>query len=107
MGIRPPVVPCGTQTNSGGEGTTTTTHNLGSTPGVVNIDFDMFAIPDSLDVFYRGVLVASTNGPVSGAGTLTFNYNSTNNIFDITVVVTGPAGTQWTYTVNCPVPPSS
>lgn len=103
MGIRPPVVPCGTQTNSGGEGITTTIHNLGSTPGVVNINFDMFAIMDSLDVFYQGNIVASTNGPVSGPGTLTFNYNPTNNIFNITVVVTGPVGTSWNYTVNCPV----
>jgi hypothetical protein len=34
----------------------------------------MYGIPDRLDYFYKGVLVASTGGLVSGTGTLQWAY---------------------------------
>jgi hypothetical protein len=44
------------------------------TPGLVRITYDMYGIPDRLDCFYKGVLVASTDGLVSGTGTLQWAY---------------------------------
>lgn len=61
--------PCGQVTASGGQGVTRTRHALGPAPGLVRITYDMYSIPDRLDCFYKGVLVASTGGLVSGSGT--------------------------------------
>lgn len=61
-----PQQPCGQVTASGGQGTTKTRHALGPDAGTVGIIYDMFSIPDRLDGFYKGTLVASTGGLVSG-----------------------------------------
>lgn len=52
---------------SGGEGITSTLHNMGSNPGVVKIEYETFTVPDRIDVFYNGVWVAGTGsnpGPI-------------------------------------------
>lgn len=104
LDVRPPH-PCGQVTTSGGPGTTTTRHSLGSLAGTVRITFDMFSIPDRMDCFYRGVLVASTGGLVSGSGALTWNYDPLPDDPTWCVVkMSAPnAGTAWTYTVHCPM----
>ena len=100
---RPPQ-PCGQVTASGGQGTTKTRHGLGPTAGLVRITYDMYSIPDRLDCFYKGVLVASTGGLVSGAGTLSWAYAPQPG--DPTwcmVVMSAPnSGTAWVYTLDCP-----
>lgn len=100
---RPPR-PCGEVTASGGKGTTRTRHALGPVGGQVQITYNMYTIPDRLDCFYQGVLVASTGGLVSNEGTLQWVYAPQPG--DLTwclIVVSAPEdGTAWTYTVNCP-----
>jgi hypothetical protein len=100
---RPPR-PCGEVTASGGEGTTRTRHALGPAPGVVRITYDMFTIPDRLDCYYMGVLVATTGGLVSGQGTLEWSYlPALGDPSWCLVVVSAPnSGTAWVYTINCP-----
>jgi hypothetical protein len=101
---RPPQ-PCGEVTASGGQGTTKTRHGLGPDAGLVRITYDMYSIPDRLDCFYKGVLVASTGGLVSGAATLQWAYNpQPGDPSWCLVVVSAPnSGTAWTYTVQCPI----
>lgn len=101
---RPPR-PCGEITASGGEGTTRTRHALGPIAGLVQITYEMYAIPDRLDCFYQGVLVASTGGPVAGTGTLQWAYApSPGDPTWCLVVVSAPtAGTAWVYTIACPL----
>lgn len=99
-----PDVPCGQTATSGGAGVTVTMHPLGSTPGTVKIDYNMYGAADSMDVYYRDKLVASTNGLVQNTGSLTFEYAPVNNDYEIKVIVTGgSSGTAWDYIVNCPV----
>ena len=64
----------------------------------------MYGIPDRLDCFYKGVLVATTAGLVSGTGTLTWAYSpAPGNPQWCLVIVSAPqGGTAWTYTINCP-----
>lgn len=102
---RPPK-PCGQVTASGGQGTTRTRHALGASPGLVRITYDMYGIPDRLDCFYKGVLVASTGGLVSGTGTLQWTYApAPGDPSWCLVVMSAPnSGTAWVYTINCPVP---
>lgn len=100
---RPPK-PCGEVTASGGEGTTRTRHALGPVAGLVQIAYDMYTIPDRLDCYFRGVLVASTGGLVSGSGTLQWTYApAPGDPSWCLIVVSAPnSGTAWIYTLNCP-----
>lgn len=100
---RPPK-PCGVATASGGQGTTRTRHGLGPDPGLVNIDYQMFSVPDRLDCYYQGVLIATTGGLVSGLGTLQWSYNpAPSDPQWCLVIVSAPqSGTAWAYTINCP-----
>ena len=97
-----PLLPCGTGVGSGGAGITRKRHSLGLIPGTVTATYEMYGVPDQMDIFLDGVLVATTGGPVSGSGTLSFVYDATGQTF-CTVVVTGPSGTAWNYTISCPV----
>lgn len=100
---RPPQ-PCGEATESGGSVTTRTRHALGVFPGTVSIAYEMFEIPDRLDCYYQGVLVATTGGLVSGAGTLHWAYapQSGAPTWCLVVVSAPEDGTAWIYTVTCP-----
>ncbi|MFN0074753.1 MAG: hypothetical protein ACKVVP_24995 [Chloroflexota bacterium] len=94
-------VPCNNVTNSGGVGVTTTVHGLGQTSGSFQFFRDAFGVPDRFEILYENNVILDT-GSVSGAQTHTVAFGpgaSTN----ITVRVTGPLGTAWTYTVNCPI----
>ena len=100
---RPPQ-PCGQVTASGGQGTTKTRHGLGPTAGLVRITYDMYSIPDRLDCFYKGVLVATTGGMVSGSATLQWAYSpQPGDPSWCLVVMSAPnSGTAWVCTLGCP-----
>ena len=96
-----PPTPCNTATNSGGEGVTRTVHQLGRSSGTFTFSYEAYSIPDQFEIYYDGLRIYTTPGPVSGNGTRVITYSGTAR--EITVVVTGPSGTAWDYIVNCPV----
>ncbi len=100
---RPPK-PCGVVTASGGQGVTRTRHALGLTPGLVSITYNMYGIADRLDCFYKGILVASTGGLVSGTGTLQWSYAPVpgDPAWCLVVVSAPNSSTAWAYTMQCP-----
>jgi hypothetical protein len=100
---RPPK-PCGQVTASGGQGVTRTRHALGMTPGLVRITYDRYSIPDRLDCYYQGALVATTGGLVSGSGELSWTYEAqlVASTWCLIVVSAPQSGTGWTYLMNCP-----
>lgn len=51
---------------SGGEGLTSTLHDMGDNPGNVIIEYDTYTVPDRIDIFYNGDWVAGT-GPNPGS----------------------------------------
>ena len=59
---RPPPgqLPCNWAGDSGGEGVTRNRHYLGPTPGFVGINYNLFARPDDIKVFYHGQQIAGT-----------------------------------------------
>ena len=94
---------CGYLTTAGGAGVTTTEHKIGRAGGIVTIDYQMYSIPDRLDCYYDGTLVATTGGPVSNGGSLSWTYGpAPGGPTFCTIVVTGPSGTAWQYLLNCP-----
>jgi autotransporter-associated beta strand protein len=79
----------------------------GSTNGTVTVNYSMYYVPDSLDIYYGifgqgGKLIASTGGPVSGTGTLTATYGpGASSVIEIIVNKGGgTVGAAWTYTAT-------
>lgn len=101
----PPPQPCNAATQSGGEGTTVTLHELGR-PGPLSFEFEYetFSVPDEIIIRYEGNEVFHV-GPVGTNGTVSTVVNlpaGTSTQVEVTVI--GPSGTAWQYTVNCPTP---
>lgn len=97
---------CNRSTKSGGAGVTNTTHQLGVTgPTSFVLAYETLDVPDRIQVFYEGGQVLDTGyvGDAANEGTgsrvvsLPAGSSST-----VSIRVTGPNGTQWEYTVNCP-----
>jgi hypothetical protein len=95
---------CNQLVKSGGQGLTSTEVYLGSTPGRVVINYNMYDIPDQIDIYYGGKLVHSTNRLVNNIGSLTWDFPADPSIgYSCVVVVHAPNnGTAWDYTVSCP-----
>ncbi len=97
------IVACNEEVQSGGQGQTTSKHSLGNQAGTVEVVYDMKSVPDRMDIYFNGTIVASTNKDVSGTGSLNFNVPQNNNINYCEVVVSAPyEGTEWGYKINCP-----
>lgn len=102
-GPPPGTQPCNVDTQSGGAGETRTRHYLGPTPGPVTVDYDTQTVPDSIEVRYRGRVLARTPGMVSGRGRIGFDWRPQGGDDVVEVVVIGPfANTRWRYRLNCP-----
>jgi hypothetical protein len=93
-----PPAGCNTEATSGGAGVTTNEWNFAPWSGTVSIDYDMYTQPDKITVYLDGVVVGTSNSPVSGTGKLTFAYPGKGVI---RVVVEGDLGTVWRYSINC------
>jgi len=99
-------------TASGGSMESDNVIDTGATSGTVTVNYQMYYIPDSLDIYYgdyptdpNAVDIANTGGKVSGTGTLTVNYAPIGpySSTDITLVMDqggGLSGTAWTYTAT-------
>ena len=108
---------------SGSDGLTIFTVELGDTAGVVNIQYDTYSVPDRIDVFYAGNWVNGTGSPLSNGafppvmdcnGTVADGYVGAFGNFTINhdpalassvdVYVSGciGGGTAWDVSVGCP-----
>lgn len=101
----PNTKPCDTdEAMQGGKGRTERNHNLGDQAGTVTINYDMVNIPDKIEVYYDGQLVAGTSGYVSNSGSISFYYpaDPTKPKY-CKVILTAPNdGTAWSYHIGCP-----
>jgi hypothetical protein len=106
---------CSQAAKSGGRGITEKKHILGNQSGRVIIQYDMETVPDKMEVFYEGTLVASTNqvpgnekGFVGGknaakcCGALTFDFQYNKDDHCMVRVTGGSSDTKWKYTLFCP-----
>jgi hypothetical protein len=94
---------CGAGGASGGAGVTTNYYRLGA-DGAKWLYYNAYSQADTFDVYSpSGVLLATTGGPVSGTGILTWTQTERGKT---RVVVTGDPGTIWNYTIGCGDPPT-
>jgi hypothetical protein len=98
-------IPCDSgPTYSGGQGYTENHHELGSSGGIVTVNYDMQNVPDQIDVLYNGTLVASSKSLISGEGSLSWRYNPIKGgpTYCIVRISAPEDGTVWTYNLGCP-----
>jgi autotransporter-associated beta strand protein len=98
-------IPVGAQA-SGGSQESDTIVDTGANSGTITINYDMYYIPDTIDVYYGvkgagGIDIKST-GPLQGSGTLNVNYGPTSGLSTTTVEIVidqggGLTSTFWTY----------
>lgn len=108
---------------SGSDGLTIFTYDLGEDAGVVTINYETYTIPDRIDVFFGGQWIDGTGSPlgsgqfpppmdcngtivdgyVGANGSFTFNYDP-NVDSSVDVYVSGciGGGTAWDISVSCP-----
>lgn len=113
---------CNVERVSGGEGITSSIHNMGDNAGMVKIIYETFTVPDRIDVFYGSNWVAGTGSnpgllgsvpPLADCNNPTEGYVGDDGEFcfpydpiigdQVEVVVSGcvRGGTAWEYTIKC------
>lgn len=84
----------------------TETYDIGANGVSFDLSYQAYSIPDRFDVIYRGKVLATTGGLISGGGTLKValpkdSADPTDG--RVIVAVYGPnPGTAWDYSVYCP-----
>ena len=93
---------CDQQQASGGQKGDTRTIQLTSTQGTMKFKYEMYGVPDRLEVIYQNQTILDT-GFISGSGELSVPFNGDTG--QVTIKLTGNqenAGTQWNYILYCP-----
>lgn len=106
FGQSPQQQPCNASTKAGHDGITETVHLLGRAgPTSFVLSYETENVPDLIDVFYQGGLVASTgwvgDNTNEGTGSIVVNLPPGNDT-SVLVRVNGGVDTVWEYTVHCP-----
>jgi hypothetical protein len=107
---RPPASQCGgREVFKGTNQQQNFTYTLGQTSGEVLIAYEMFKVPDRMEVMFNGKLVAETegeNGFASGTDTLIFDYTfKPTELHELTIRIIpnqDQETTEWQFNVICP-----
>ena len=96
-----PIGECQTQQSSGGQGAFTKSYDLGRDSGMFSLTYEMFGVPDALEVrSSSGAVLFSTGGLVSGSKTVNVLFSGGRIVF---IVLSAPnQGTAWNYSLGCP-----
>jgi hypothetical protein len=99
------IKPCTTHSSTGKNEIAIDYYALGDRSGTVTIAYDMAKIPDMMELYYDGEMVATTGDLVSGEGRLSWNYIFTPTkptYFMIKMVPSQNENTVWSYDLYCP-----
>jgi len=118
---RPSIAECDVQKAFEGDNREQTfTYILGNNSGLVFIEYNMFRVPDRMEVIFNGELVAETNDDFTGTpfellnkkgfgameGVLTFNYLYDSKILNELTIRIIPnqkvPTTKWEFKIDCP-----
>lgn len=103
--LNPKCSDCGAPINSAGStGTHEFVKTIGTGRQTVTVNFEAYSIPDKLEIFAGGKVLAATNGFVQGLHQLVFTFDSAAlGTTQITARVTGNSdtNTQWKLCLDC------
>jgi len=88
---------------SGGDGTTIKTYSLLAPSGFISVSYDMYSVPDRLQIILDGVTLLDT-GYVSGTGNPTVFYSSFVGS-TLSIRIDGGNSTAWRYKLTLPDAP--
>ncbi|MDB9496579.1 hypothetical protein PN441_08040 [Spirulina major CS-329] len=97
-----PIGFCNQEQDSGGRGVRENELQMSTNAGEIRIEYNMYDIPDRLQVFYEGEEILDT-GFISGSGQLRIPFSGQSG--RVTVRATGAVeefGTRWNYKLRCP-----
>jgi hypothetical protein len=100
----PTPVPCSSTQVAGGDTGETRTIQMGRTSGTFNFSYDTYTVQDRMLVIYEGKTLFDT-GCVGASGSVNILYIGTSTTVTVQVIpnCAGGSGTQWTFTVGCPM----
>lgn len=93
---------CDREQASGGQEGDQRTVQMGSNSGEIEIEYEMYGVPDRLQIIYEGKELLNT-GFVSGNSRVSVPFEGKSG--RVEVIITGnqqESGTQWDYTLYCP-----
>lgn len=93
---------CDREQASGGQEGDQRTVQMGSNRGEIEIEYEMYGVPDRLQIVYEGKELLNT-GFVSGNNRVSVPFEGKSG--RVEVIITGnqqESGTQWDYTLYCP-----
>jgi hypothetical protein len=101
----PPLFECPSTQQSGGQGQFTYMIDVKKTQGTFDVTYNMYEIPDALEIVYEGNVVFTTNGLVKGAATVSVTYGSaTSTSTIVTLNLSAPDSlTRWDIFVPCAI----
>lgn len=92
---------CDDYSESGGQTIQSFYVALDSSRGYVTLTYEMYGIPDQLELMYEGATIFSTGGLVSGSRTITRLIDGDDEFMYVKVTATN-SGTAWDFTLTCP-----
>ncbi len=103
----PPAEPCNTTSVAGSKYVDERWFELGKTAGYVTMTYETYAIPDQIDIYYQGTLIATTGCvATSTSHVLPFSYSGSSTQVKVRVTPNCngvPYGsTDWLYRLSCP-----
>lgn len=84
----------------GGQGRTTFSVDVRRTSGSFLVQYNMFSIPDELEIRYEGAVLFTTGGLVSGARTFPVSFAGESTIIAVTINAPNDS-TAWTVRIDC------
>ncbi|HEV2394676.1 MAG TPA: S8 family serine peptidase [Verrucomicrobiae bacterium] len=102
MGINVLVTNMQPVSSTGGPQASTNTFDTGQTSGMISINYDMYALPDDMRIYYQGNLIYDS-GLVSYSGSTNISYGPGNSTFITIVMNEGgnyDTNTAWFYIVT-------
>ena len=92
---------CDDYSESGGQTIQSFYVALDSSRGYVKLTYDMYSIPDQLELVYEGATIFSTGGLVSGRRIITRLIDGDDEFMYVKITATN-SGTAWDFTLTCP-----
>ena len=94
--------PCDTTQESGGAGTSVLSFDVLQSQGSFRVFYDMFSIPDGLEINYEGQTIFTTGGLVPNSGDHVVTLPAGGTSTTVTAILTAPnSGTAWELFVGC------